>query len=551
MVAMVCVIVVRQTMQAYRTHGVTYEPETIEKRNMTWEGMVYRQLPIMEQAELVERYLVACAEPGCGFRREVSGGKWPAIGRVTEHHINGENDHHMVVTDCSSEKGTTAVFRRQDETRDDETPELVTDGGVEVDSPDSSANIGTEAGADDGDAKAGENAESGESVESAEDTGVDIPGDLPDHEWSWGDPHEIGLLGLTCIEPEVAEQHGLIWLGGSRDCSLKPGEAAIALDGIDEYLAEHADRELDVPAYYSRFDEFDVYFGAPTAKHGNAVAVGINSRRLEAAIRFVTGGGRYRSADLTVTGCGAMPAVVEYDGLAAVVSPTQFRDIPDDVSPETWEVSADRSASVGGPTDAQVEASGFEFGRRFDVLESDATVRHGLERVLGFAEGVGVSIVGYQGLRSGKHVFEQANGRDVFLRGKDLRRAGSVPTDAEDVQGTYEVETEFGESYEADWSDVGYEVGDEFDDWYCEGTGIVMGYRVRYEDPRTSSRVSMSGKITVDGAYYVLQFVDNRAEGLKHRDEDKYSYDSLKVRTEDKRLEEFDPRNEEYQPFQV
>lgn len=334
----------------------------------------------------------------------------------------------------------------------------------------------------------------------------------PNRDVAWHEPQE--LHGMT-----VAQLNERYRFSGDSVVMFHSGEAGLILDGVDEYLAKNGDCVLDVPAYYSRFeDEFDTYVGCPTTKAGgNHVAYGITQRHLEKAVRFATGGGRFRSDDLTVTACGGDPFVVEYDGDAYLVATDQLRAFPEGYELPTWDV------------------------RGIDVAEGYATYREALARLLEHAESLGVSIDAYQEIRSGKHVFRQANGRRLYVRGSDLSKVAATPTDPDDVQRSYEIETKYDETYTVEWDDVTYGFGDEYDEWYHDGTGVVVGYQLRWEDPRTSRRVSMSGKITVDATYLVLRFVDNSSKDR--------SYDEMTVKRETERLGKLDPENKEWSPL--
>jgi len=62
----------------------------------------YRRLPLMDRAGGTERYLVDCQE--CDFKKQASGSKWVAIGKILEHRINDcpEHPHEIIVKDVST-----------------------------------------------------------------------------------------------------------------------------------------------------------------------------------------------------------------------------------------------------------------------------------------------------------------------------------------------------------------------------------------------------------------------------------------------------------------
>lgn len=321
---------------------------------------------------------------------------------------------------------------------------------------------------------------------------------LPDRDHGWDDPVELGNLGLTVAFP--AERPDFPRGGGY----LQQKQCAYILEGVDEYLGEHADRVIDVPSAYKHFEDFETYLGAATIDAGsNYVGHGIHDRQLEPAVRFATGGGRFRSGDLTVTGCGARPFIVQYDGHAYLVATARIRGPFDLSSRETHEVAG------------------------FEIVEDDPNIRFYLETMFEHLDALGVDVVGYDGLYPGKHIFEQANGRQLYVKTHDVKKLNGV-TDPGAMEGDHVIETSRGEELHVSWDEIEYEIGDTFDDWYLDDVGIVAGYQIKWEDPRTSSRVSMTGKITVDAAYKVLRFVE------------KDSYDEIKVREEKERLGRFD-----------
>lgn len=337
---------------------------------------------------------------------------------------------------------------------------------------------------------------------------------LPDRDHGWGEPQELDQYGLPVATPLERARF-------PDGTFLHKGTCAIVLDGIEEYLDERADRVLDVPTAYSRFDDFDTYLGAPSAGAGsNHVGYGIPSHLLEKAVRFAAGPGRFSSDDLTVTACGGDPFVVQYRDHSYIVATTTIRgpglsgkplpsegEVPDDWDPETHDVAG------------------------FDIVEDDEEIRLVLGRVFDHVDQFPVEVTGYVGLREGKHVFETASGRDLYMKGFHLKKLSGL-TDPEQFEGEHTLEIG-GEEYTVSWDEVEYDIGDLYDDWYLDDTGVVAAYQIKYEDPRRSSRVSMTGKITVDAVYKVLRFVDNS-------DHERRSYDEIEVREEKERLGNFD-----------
>lgn len=84
----------------------------------------------------------------------------------------------------------------------------------------------------------------------------------------------------------------------------------LIVDGVNDYKQQYGEEEITVPKYYSRFDEFETKWEY-ISTNGSSWGRGIDSRRLEEAVRIATGGGRFSSDEITVTVCGDRPFVVE------------------------------------------------------------------------------------------------------------------------------------------------------------------------------------------------------------------------------------------------
>ena len=109
------------------------------------------------------------------------------------------------------------------------------------------------------------------------------------------------------------------------------------LDGdAEEYVTEHSREAIDLPQYYSRFeeefgdnDEESYHPGPVTEKFGMSDGeekTGLNGAPVEAALRALDGGGRYSRDDYTLHDCLPMPCVLVGTHAAIFIAPT-FRPL--------------------------------------------------------------------------------------------------------------------------------------------------------------------------------------------------------------------------------
>lgn len=279
--------------------------------------------------------------------------------------------------------------------------------------------------------------------------------------------------------------------------------------------------ELTVPKYYSRFDDFAGHILELDTGNGNSVAWGMTESRLENALRVITGGGRYRHGDVSVHATEKWLYVFEYDGDVWAVAPERINSLPEDYEPNRTDVCG------------------------FSVPDDEETVLRGMKRFVQLLpEHYGEEIVGYDHLSpTGYHHFACADGSTAEIKGSYLKKLGSIAWTSEEVQTDYEIETDHGEQYSVSWDDVKLDIGDPIAKMYDGGTvteerekkECVAGYQMRWEDPRTSSRVSMNGKIKCKATYFYILYREN--------------YDRYEVRDRSDVIAEFEPYNKEWSPY--
>lgn len=319
----------------------------------------------------------------------------------------------------------------------------------------------------------------------------------------------------TCGDPDCNAEFVLATDRFSPDIQrhvyLKSEQMAVITSDIDAYRETHADEQLDVPQYYSRFeDQFIPYVGKVSAR-SNSFAWGITASQLEGAVRLATGGGRFRSDDLEVWGCGRFGALAIYDGRAVIVSAT----------------------AIGRPEEYDAPTNDV---RGMAVEEQDDTMLAALETFLDVVdERLSVTVTGYEKCYDGKHYFQTTDDELLRVAYRDVLRVEDAMTDREAVVGEYEYEDPWGEtfSFPVSAEDVEYELGEQ-----RRLGGEVVGYRVTWDDPRRSSRAAMSGRVKLKIGYVEVS-VSEKSSGYR-----------VRVRQHDETVNKRRPEGRKYQPMQ-
>lgn len=311
---------------------------------------------------------------------------------------------------------------------------------------------------------------------------------LPDRDFPWQD-EPTTIAGLEVIQPDVTHRGnpGVVKLGG--DCILRANEFGYVVGGLEEYLDEHRDEAIDIPAYYSRFDEeADVYLGGVTASNGS-FGVGATPRRLESAVRAATGGGAFSSSETEVIGCGEHPFVVR-NSQGAFVFSTVDLDRPNDFDLEDY--PRHEVAGLSVPEDIQEVRDGIVFFKRALASEFD------------------IELVSHETLADGYHYFENADGQQVRIKGNYLKRLSGTVRDPDQVRGEMAYEDPWGEQFSAVVDDVDFDLGTPM---RRRGNPVdqrpktdrVVGFARSWFDPRRSSRVSLSSRVKAQILYVRLQ----------------------------------------------
>lgn len=78
---------------------------------------------------------------------------------------------------------------------------------------------------------------------------------------------------------------------------------------LEHYCTEYGTDPLRIPSAYSQFEAFDPYL-AQEGTVEDGYGLGIDADRLEAALRLLTGGGRFDENRYNLLACGDLPAVL-------------------------------------------------------------------------------------------------------------------------------------------------------------------------------------------------------------------------------------------------
>jgi len=321
---------------------------------------------------------------------------------------------------------------------------------------------------------------------------------LPDRDFEWRDEPVTFAGGLEVVLPDVTHRGnpGVVSLGGDR--TMRASEFGYVVDGLDQYLEQHGDREIELPTYYSRFDdEADPYIGGVTAAN-DSFAAGITHWRLEEGVRAATGGGAFSSGETSVIGCGKRPFIVENDQGAFAVATVDME------RPEGFDLTNHPHHDIAG----------------MSVPEDTDKVREGIAFLADvLPETFGLELVEHDGLCGGYHRFLTERGNTLRIKGYHLGRLAGTARDPEDVLGEIAYEDPWDETFHAELDSIEYPVGTPMK---CRNrppehrpqNDVVVGYARGWADPRRSSRVSLSGRVKARAHYVRLRIRAGRDGAL-------------------------------------
>ena len=118
-------------------------------------------------------------------------------------------------------------------------------------------------------------------------------------------------------------------IGSCGDDPVEDNSIAWILHGLNDYLDSRATTEVEIPDTYSHWEaEFGegngLYRGNVVEKDGETVQFGLLATRVKAAMRSLTGGGRYDSSEYVLFDCVPVPVLRGPEG-AVAIAPVELR----------------------------------------------------------------------------------------------------------------------------------------------------------------------------------------------------------------------------------
>lgn len=292
---------------------------------------------------------------------------------------------------------------------------------------------------------------------TAEDYTVDQDA-LPDR-GVWSDSVTV-LHDVTAIVA-LAERLEIDVSTESISHKLGANQAAYVVDGVDalKQASERTER-LYPPSTYTAFEEYDAYVARPTTTFSSGMygAWGIPAPRFEAAIRLVTGGGRYNAANITVTAMEFRYGwLIEYKGDAFLFP----------------------YAKVGQPEKTHTTR---EVNEITVENEADPAVLNGIRRAMELLPELGIEITGFNERRNNYLSFNTDCGKEITFTGKQLMKLTNGVNDLSEFEGQHEIELlHRDETCEYSWQpgETEYHIGEVIDDEQSGAKRLVYGYTRR------------------------------------------------------------------------
>lgn len=121
-----------------------------------------------------------------------------------------------------------------------------------------------------------------------------------------------------------------------------------------------------------------------------------------------------------------------------------------------------------------------------------------------------IELASHIAISDGYHHFETADGRRLRIKGYHLKRLSGVVRDSDQITGRMTYEGPWGETFEAEVSDVEYPLGRPM---ARRGKSVdrrprndrIVGFARTWFDPRRSRRVSLSSEVQAKLVYIRLQ----------------------------------------------
>lgn len=244
--------------------------------------------------------------------------------------------------------------------------------------------------------------------------------ELP-HDYPWGDEynthHATDAVQYLPLRGDIE----LDLVSNSFGYTFKSNDLGYVATGVDK-LKDTSETEQRVipPSAYNSIDDFDtVRISATTTfSRGSRGAWGINNEHMEAAIRFVTGGGSYRAADLKITALDKeIGFLISYRGHDYLFS-------YDAVSP---------------PSEDEIVSSHTVAGMEIRN-EDNERVLDGIEIMVEEMGDYGIQIDGFVKRTNSNLVFRASDGKTLSFSGRELQRFTHPTRDLSEYEGTQTIQ---------------------------------------------------------------------------------------------------------------
>lgn len=271
--------------------------------------------------------------------------------------------------------------------------------------------------------------------------------------------------------------------------------------GFDTYLKETKARSVSVPSSYNDFGAFQPRLTFRSAGTDSGM-FGLTANHLEAAIRVITGGGRFNADSLSIFAGRDQTFGLVYEGDQFIINVTGLDPLKLDEDPIP--IHEPRNYEVGG----------------FDVVEDDPAYREALETVLRSTNAhTDLTPTEYVGLRGSTHTFNTQSDTQLRIKGNELRKVMGVTESPDVITGKHDIE-DLGETERTvTVPDVPVNPGEEL-----RLGGRAIGYELRIDNGGGGIYSSGATSFLRDGA--TLEIV---CYGLSLRDREDRDYTSVSI----------------------
>lgn len=240
--------------------------------------------------------------------------------------------------------------------------------------------------------------------------------------------------------------------------TINQNQVAMVVTGADALKTVSDDSQrVYPPSTYGEFTEFEPYYARATNTFSSSRygGWGIPADILEAAVRFITGGGRYNAANITITALDFRVGwLIEYGGDTFLFSYTKVG--PSEETVETHDVNGITIENEGNPS-----------------------VLNGVEDMMDVLPELGITITGFNGIPHSSLQFETDQDKPISFNASQLQKSSRPERDLSELEGTHQIELYHQDAvYEYTWEEgaTKYEPGDVIDPDGTSSRRLVLGY---------------------------------------------------------------------------